>query len=194
MFLEDEATEIARGGPAVDAMDLGPVTLSTVMPEGVGSPIVVYDDNAALRAAIVDRGTARHLGDEWRSGGLYLLLGRRNATGEWGASIGTAISDLAEQATSRFCDQDDWYRALLVQRDTTYGFTSAQLDWLEGQLHDVLAAAQNVRLTNKTKPVEATLGSSEPQVLELVLESIRRVLRLIGHDTSHGDDTDPAAG
>ncbi|WP_419862449.1 hypothetical protein [Candidatus Poriferisodalis sp.] len=194
MFLDDEGNDIGKQSPAADAADQDLVTFAAVVPEGVGFPIVVFDNNAALRAAIVDRGTARHLGDEWRSGGLYLLLGRRNATGEWGASIGTAISDLAEQATSRFCDQDDWYRALLVQRDTTYGFTSAQLDWLEGQLHDVLAAAQNVRLTNKTKPVEATLGSSEPQVLELALESIRRVLRLIGHDTSHGDDTDPAAG
>jgi len=94
---------------------------------------------------------------------------------------------------SHLRDQDSWYRALLVQRDTTHGFTSAQLSWLERQLHDVLAAAKNVRLSNKTRPVEETLGSSERQALEMVHASIQRTLRLIGHDLSRGDDTDSAA-
>ena len=69
-------------------MDPDSLTVTVLVPENAASPIVVFDDNAALKAAIVERGAARHLTDEWDAAGLYILVDRCDSEGFWGVYVG----------------------------------------------------------------------------------------------------------
>ena len=175
-------------------MDLDSLTVTVLVPENAVSPIVVFDDNAALKAAIVERGAARHLTDEWNVAGLYILVDRGDSDGGWGVYVGKAPSGIRDRIKSHLRNKDTWYRALLVRRDTTHGFNSAQIGWLEGRLYDLLKASDGALLSNKVRPGDETLAPYDRHALEMVLVSIQRLMRLLGHDPSSGDDTDTAAG
>lgn len=172
------------------AMDRDSLTVTVLVPENAVSPIVVYDDNAALKAAVVERGEARHLSEDWNAAGLYILVDRCDGEGNWGVYVGKAPSGIKARVSNHLRTKDSWYRALLVQRDTTHGFNSAQIGWLEGRLYDLLKAAERARLSNKVRPGDETLAPYDRQALEMVLVSIGRLMRLLGHDPSSGDDTD----
>lgn len=88
--------------------------------------------------------------------------------------------------------KDHWRRGLLIRRDTTFGFNSAQVAWLEGRIYDLLDAAGDARLHNGNRPSDETLPAHERLVLEASVAPIRRVLRLIGYDPS-SPDAEPAA-
>ena len=176
------------------AMDPDSLTVTVLVPENAASPIVVFDDNAALKAAIVERGAARHLTDEWDAAGLYILVDRCDSEGFWGVYVGKAPSGVKDRIRTHLRNKDTWCRALLVQRDTTHGFNSAQIGWLEGRLYDLLKASDGARLSNKVRPGDETLAPYDRHALEMVLVSIQRLMRLLGHDPSSGDDTDTSAG
>ena len=176
------------------AVDPDSLTVTVLVPENAASPIVVFDDNAALKAAIVERGAARHLTDEWDAAGLYILVDRCDSEGFWGVYVGKAPSGVKDRIRSHLRNKDTWYRALLVQRDTTHGFNSAQIGWLEGRLYDLLRASDGARLSNKVRPGDETLAPYDRHALEMVLVSIQRLMRLLGHDSSSGDDTDTSPG
>ena len=139
-------------GERLAIMDRDSLTVTALVPENVASPIMVFDDNAALKAAIVERGTVRHLDDDWNAAGLYILVDRCDANGDWGAYVGKAPSGISDRIKQHLRNKDDWYRALLVQRDTTHGFNSAQIGWLEGKLYELLNAAECAQLSNKVAP------------------------------------------
>ena len=69
-------------------MDQDSLTVTVLVPENAVSSIVVFDDNAALKAAIVERGAARHLAAEWDVAGLYILVDRCDGDGGWGVYVG----------------------------------------------------------------------------------------------------------
>ena len=171
-------------------MDQDSLTVTALVPENASSPIVVYDGNAALKAAIVERGTVRHLTEDWNRAGLYVLVDRCDANGEWGAYVGKAPSGIRGRLKDHEKRKDHWYRALLVLRDTTYGFDSAQIGWLEGRVYGLLNAAERARLWNKREPGDETLAPYDRQALAMVLVSIQRLMRLMGHDPASSDDTD----
>ena len=175
-------------------MDPDSLTVTVLVPENAASPIVVFDDNAALKAAIVERSAARHLTDEWDVAGLYILVDRCDSDGGWGVYVGKAPAGIRDRIKSHLRTKDTWYRALLVRRDTTHGFNSAQIGWLEGRLYDLLKASDGARLSNKVRPGDETLAPYDRQALEMVLVSIQRLMRLLGHDPSSGDDTEPPPG
>ena len=175
-------------------MDPDSLTVTVLVPENAVSPIVVFDDNAALKAAIVARSAARHLTDEWDVAGLYILVDRCDADGGWGVYVGKAPSGIRDRIKSHLRNKDTWYRALLVRRDTTHGFNSAQIGWLEGRFYDLLKASDGARLSNKVRPGDETLAPYDRQALEMVLVSIQRLMRLLGHDPSSGDDTETSPG
>ena len=175
-------------------MDTDSLTVTVLVPENAVSPIVVFDDNAALKAAIVERGAAKHLTAEWDAAGLYILVDRCDPEGFWGAYVGKAPSGIKDRIRTHLRNKDTWYRALLIRRDTTHGFNSAQIGWLEGRLYDLLKASDDARLSNKVRPGDETLAPYDRHALEMVLVSIQRLMRLLGHDPSSGDDTDTSPG
>ncbi len=152
-------------------------------------PIEVYDQSAALRMAVVDR-SAAHLisGDEWDVPGVYVLLDRPNAEGDWEVHVGKAPAGVRARLQQHVKGKDHWYRAVLIRRDTTFGFNSAQIGWLEGRLYDLFVAAANAKLHNGVRPSDETLPPYDRQMLESVVLPVARSLRVLGHDPATPDD------
>ena len=111
---------------------------------------------------------------------MYVLLNRVDADRSWSAYIGMA-TDLRSRLGHHVRNRPDWYRAVVTRRDTSTGFTSTQAGWLEGRLYEVMKAARPVRLLNANIPGDETLPAREKRDLEMIVEPVRCVLRLLGH-------------
>lgn len=171
-------------------VDTDLLPLTTLLPETAADPVVIYDSSAALRFAVAERDFVSRLGDEWDEPGNYILLDPTDPDGTWGCYVGKAApggvkSRLAAHARSK----DHWRRAVIIQRDTTHGFNSAQVAWLEGRIYDLLAAADDAKLHNGNRPSDETLPAFERAMLEACVLPVRRVLRLLGHDPATTDDS-----
>jgi hypothetical protein len=162
--------------------------LSVLLPDDPAAPALVYDTTAALAMAVVDRGAVAGLTADWDAPGVYVLLDRHDADGTWGCYVGKAPAGVRGRLTQHLKGKDHWARALLIRRDTTFGFNSAHVGWLEGRLYDLLNAAADTRLHNGNRPSDETLPPYERAALESIVPPIRRVLRLLGYDTETPDD------
>lgn len=168
-----------------------PVTV--LLPETVADPIVMYDAHAALRIAVMERGFVQRLGPEWDQPGNYLLLDAIAPDGKWGCYVGKAApGGIRSRLMSHLKTKDHWRRALLIQRDTTHGFNSAQVAWLEGRLYDLMDNAEDAVLSNGNRPKDETLPVYDRATLEACVLPVRRILRLLGHDPATADDNGPS--
>lgn len=163
--------------------------LSVLLPEGPAAPALIYDTTAALVMAVVDRPAVAALkAGDWDVPGVYVLLDRHDPDGTWGCYVGKAPGGVRTRLGQHLKAKDHWHRAVLIRRDTTFGFNSAHVGWLEGRLYDVLDAAADTRLHNANRPSDETLPPYERVALETIIPPIRRVLRLLGYDTDTPDD------
>lgn len=133
-----------------DDLDALPVTV--LLATEPGTPVTVLDGNAALRMAIVDRSSIGALDEEWDQSGIYLLLDPVQLDGAYGVYVGKAPAGLQSRLRQHRRKKDHWARALLVIRDTTYGWDSSQIGWLEGRLYDLLDGATLATLSNQQRP------------------------------------------
>ena len=169
--------------PAADQLPL-----AVLLPDTATAPILLYDSTAALVMAVVERAGAGALSAEWDKPGVYVLLDRHEGDGSYGCYVGKASGGVRARLGQHLRGKQHWARALVVRRDTTFGFNSAQVGWLEGRLYDVLAAAADTRLHNANQPSDETLPAHERSALESTVVPVRRVLRLLGYDTETPDD------
>lgn len=167
--------------------------LNVLVTEDVSHPTTIYDRHAGLCMAVVDRGGAHLLAQDWDVPGVYVLLDPIQADGLWGCYVGKAPAGLRSRLNTHIKSKDHWHRAVLVCRDMTHGFNSAEVGWLEGRLHDLLDAAEDARLHNSVRPRDETLPTYERTMLELAVLPVTRVLQLLGYDPSTLDDAPPAA-
>jgi Restriction Enzyme Adenine Methylase Associated len=160
--------------------DAFPIT--ALIPEGVGRPIVVYEPQAALRLAIVDRDFVNLLDDTWDVPGVYCLLYPIPGTGKFQIYIGKAPAGMRNRIQNHVLGKvDGWIRAVLICKDTSHGFTSAHVGWLEGRLWSLAFASAKGEPTNKNRPKDETLPDYDRAVLETCVVPISRVLRLLGY-------------
>lgn len=80
---------------------------------------------------------------------------------------------------------------MLVIRDTTHGWHSAQVGWLEGRLYDLLDGATLASLSNGNRPQDETLPPYERAPLEAAVEPVAAVLRLLGCSPDTFDEEAP---
>ncbi|WP_433241576.1 hypothetical protein [Actinomadura nitritigenes] len=158
------------------------LSASVVIPDSAQDPIEVYIDHVALCVAVVERNGVRSLGSDWDVPGVYVLLDPASQDGTWGGYVGKAPAGIKSRLSTHLSQKDHWSRAVLVRRDTKYGFHSAQVGWLEGRLYDLLQAATNARLHNIRRPVDESLPPHDRQMLESCVMPFVRVLRLLGYD------------
>lgn len=164
--------------------------ITTLLPESAIEPVVLFDQHAALRFAIVERDHALRINvEEWDRPGVYILLDPPAGDGSWGCDVGKAPAGLRTRMRDHLRNKDHWRRAVLIQRDTTFGFNSAQVAWLEGRLYDLLDAAEDARPHNGNRPSDETLPAFERASLENAVVPISRILRLIGYDPATADDS-----
>ncbi|WP_182113843.1 MULTISPECIES: hypothetical protein [unclassified Actinotalea] len=152
------------------------------LPVAPGAPATVVCKHPALRLAVVERDSVGHLSDEWDVAGVYLLLGPVAADGTYEAYVGKAA---LQGLRSRLKGPDHrnkvhWTRALLVARDASEAFHSAEVGWLEGRLWDLLKNAPAATLINKPQPKDETLHPSERAFLEACVGPVAGLLRVLG--------------
>lgn len=163
--------------------------LTVLIPETTVEPIVMFDGSAALKFAVVERTYVQRLGEEFDRPGNYVLLDIPDGEDGWSAYVGKASpGGVRSRLMSHMKAKDHWRRALIIQRDTTHAFNSAQVAWLEGRLYDLLDAAELATLHNGNRPSDETLPAFERAMLEACILPISRVLRLLGHDPATSDD------
>ncbi|WP_425458377.1 hypothetical protein [Aeromicrobium ginsengisoli] len=162
------------------------VPFTVLVPQSVAEPITIYEPHAALIFAIVERDHALTLGPEWEGPGAYILLDPPATDGSYGCYVGKATTGVRVRLSEHLRSKPYWRRALAIRRDTTHGFNSAQVAWLEGRLHDLLAEATKARLHNGNRPSDETLPAYERAMLEGAVLPIERALRVMGCDTTSG--------
>lgn len=176
----------------VDGVDALPVTALLATQPGV--PVTVFDSNAALRMTVVDRSSLGGLDGVWDAPGVYVLLDPVEADGSYGAYVGKApggVRDrLREHASKR--GRASWQRAVAVVRDTTHGWHSGQVGWLEGRLYTLLEGASSARLGNGVRPQDETVPPYDRAALETAVEPVAALLRLLGFSPDAEEDL-PAA-
>jgi hypothetical protein len=176
-------TAVASNPGAADQLPL-----SVLLPDDPGLPALIYDTTAALAMTVVERGAVAGVTGDWDAPGVYVLLDRHDPDGTWGCYVGKAPAGVRARLGQHLRGRDHWCRALLIRRDTTFGFNSAHVGWLEGRLYDLLDAAADTRLHNGNRPSDETLPPYERAALEGIVPPIRRVLRLLGYETETPDD------
>lgn len=177
--------------PAQDRDDL-PLTVLVGDPALGGTDI--YDKASALHVTVVDRGQYATIDDDlWaKVPGVYILVDRPDAvTGKWGTYVGKAPAGVKARLRSHIREKDYWYRAVLIRSDTTHGYNSAEVAWLEGRIYDLMDSADNAVLHNGNRPVDETLPAFTRNALERAILPISRILVLLGHDPSPADPDQP---
>jgi len=131
--------------------------------------------------ACVDRASSARLLGEWDEAGIYVLLWPVNESGEFKCYIGKGNPITGRIAQHR-ANKDGWTRVLVVASSQPLGFDSAEIGWLEGQLHSRIDNSHLGSVRNKQQPGDETVPGHNKRRLSLVIDSVVRVLRLLGYE------------
>ena len=173
--------------------NIQPVTLYVA--STADEPIDVNVAHSGLRMVLVNRDSIRRLSSEWRVLGVYFLLGPDPASSErYLAYIGeVGRRNLLLRLTEHAANKHWWNRALLIARDGSAGFNSAEIGWLEGRFYDVLNNAVAATVMNKGRPGDDSIAIKDRGVLERYVEPTLAALRAVGASPDTADQK-PAPG
>jgi hypothetical protein len=164
---------------------------SFLMPASSAEPIVVHIRSEALSLAVVNRESVGNLDPSWDAIGVYVLLWPIEADGRYTAYVGkVGQSTLRKRLYQHDRSKEGWVRAMLVRRDTTDGFNSAETGWLEGRLTDLLTLAPLATTINRPDKDES-LPQYEREALDRMIRPIAAVLRVLGASPDTPDQTPP---
>jgi len=156
-------------------------------PNTPGEILKIVDEDCALRMACVDREHSSRLLGEWDVAGIYVLLWPVSESGEFKCYVGKG-NPMTDRVTQHRTNKSGWTRALVVASNQSPGFDSAQIGWLEGQLHSrvqnsTLGTAENVQ-----QPGDDTVPNYSLRRLSNAIDSVVRVLRLIGYECAEDSE------
>jgi hypothetical protein len=129
------------------------VTANLQVPSDMTAPMVAELPQQALRVAYVTRRDLNHLPDEeWGVPGVYVLLADHGSDQVY---IGQAVHLRKRLLQHRSAPKLEWRRAVAIKRDTSNGFNSAEIGYLEGRLASVIGSITrswySTRSFNRTK-------------------------------------------
>lgn len=160
-----------------------PITpASAQVPADPDAPVILDFSVHALRVALVSRRNVLKLPSTWAAPGVYLLLGPLGATGKTEIYVGKAVRLRDRLNHHRTKPKLDWWRALAVSRDTTAGFNSAEIGYLEGRLYSELSAMSSVSLKADKHDHDTTLPQHMLVQLDAFVPTILAALRVAGID------------
>lgn len=181
-------------------MSPAPVTPAGVqIPADPDAPIVLDFVSHALRVALVTTtGAVKLPNGEWDSPGVYVLVGALGTGGPTEVYVGKAKSLRRRLQQHRVRPKMDWWRAIVIARDTTDGFNTSQIGYLEGRLSRQIAALPGLRLVASQEDIDETLPDHLLIPLDAFVPTILAAMRLAGLDTSPTEeartDADTQAG
>ena len=157
------------------------IPVNVQVPSAATAPVVADFVEHALRVAYANRRDLAALPeDEWGVPGVYVLL---TDDGSGQAYVGQAVHLRKRLLQHRSKQKLDWRRAVAIKRDTSHGFNSAEIGYLEGRLASEIAAIPGVTVVEGLKNQDKTLPPHLMLSLDALLSSMLAALRLAGVDT-----------
>ena len=168
------------------------------IPSDPDAPVIADFVDHALRVSYIDRQHLSSLPSSgWDSPGVYVLL---TGDGSGRVYVGQARKIRARLFQHNSREKLPWVRAVAVKRDTTDGFNTAEIGYLEGRVSAEIAALDNLTVVEGQSSGDETLPKHMMISLDSFVKSILASLRLAGLDItrrnpeSEADDvasTDP---
>jgi hypothetical protein len=165
------------------------IAVNVQVPSSGAAPIIADFAEHAIRVAYIARRDVGRLPEaEWRVPGIYVLVADDGSRSVY-VGKSTDLRSRVMQHKLKNVQVPGWARAVLVKRDTTNGFTSADVGYLEGRLSAELDAISGITVLKGKTDGDATLPPHMQMSLDALLSSILAAVRLAGVDT-HRDDED----
>lgn len=171
------------------------IPITFLVPSSSGEPIEIEMPHQALKMVVAARDAIGLLDESWNARGVYFLFGRGEGDKDYSVYVGKAPSGLKKRIQHHVrTRKDDWSRALLIASDTTHGFDSAAIGWLEGRLWTLMQAATAAQVTNSNRPSDLSLPPYHRKALEHYVEPVAAVLRAIGYSPDTPDQQPGTSG
>ncbi len=166
------------------------VPVNVQIPAAADAPIVADFVEHALRVAYLHRAHLKGLpAEEWLCPGVYVLL-TGDGSGQVYVGKATALRKRLQAHANR--PPLDWTRAVAIRRDTTHGFNSAEIGYLEGRLSAELGAVASLSVVKGKNDEDTTLPPHMMLSLDALLGSMLAALRLAGVDVAkEADEPEP---
>lgn len=160
------------------------------IPASAAGPVVADFVEHALRVAYVNRHDAERMPiAEWSVPGVYVLLAD---DGSRQAYVGQAVDLRKRLLQHRSVPKLNWSRAICIKRDTTHGFNSADIGYLEGRVAAEVNALDAVIVVEGKRDQDSTLPPHMQLSLDALVPSVMAALRLAGVDTTRDDPVSKA--
>jgi hypothetical protein len=154
---------------------------TVLVPDAPGEAIKLIDRNHALRLAFLHRDFVAHLQDDWDAPGIYLLLDPIAADGTWGVYVGKAGA-IKSRLVGHSRMKESWVRALLVASNQREPFHTAEIGWLEGQVHSLMTNSYYAQPSNRQNPGDDTVAAWDQASLWAIAIGVTHALRLLGYE------------
>lgn len=153
------------------------------VPQGPGEVIEILDRSRALRLAIVERELCSQLSGEWVTSGVYVLLWPFDEAGYFRSYVGKG--SVKERLIQHRINRSGWTRAIAVSSNQKEGFDSAEIGWLEGQIHSQIQNSSRGEVENVQEPGDETVPAYNKAHLFSVVRGVEQVMRVIGYELAN---------
>jgi hypothetical protein len=155
------------------------IPASTQVPADPLAPISLDFPVHALHVGLIERASDVPLSEEWDQPAIYVLLGDMSDK-TMPLYVGKAKSARSRLSQHRGKPPIAWRRAVVITRDTSHGFNSAEVGYLEGRLASELGARPGVSLKAGKLDRDETLPDHLLVSLDALLPTIFAALRVAG--------------
>jgi hypothetical protein len=164
------------------------IPVNVQIPSSATAPVVADFMEHALRVAYVNRRDLASLeSSEWGVPGIYVLL---TEDGSRQVYVGQAVDLRKRLLQHRSKEKLLWTRAVVIKRDTSHAFNSADIGYLEGRVAAEVDAIPGVVVVEGKRDLDTTLPPHMLLSLDGLLGSVLAALRLAGVDT-HKEADEP---
>lgn len=164
------------------------IPVNVQIPASATAPVVADFVAHALRVAYIHRRDVERLAaDEWEVPGIYVLL---TDNGWRQLYVGQAVNVRKRLLQHRGKPKLEWTRAVIIKRDTSHGFNSAEIGYLEGRVAAEVSAIPGITVVEGKRDQDTTLPPHMLLSLDDLLSSVLAALRLAGVDT-HKEADEP---
>lgn len=155
------------------------------VPSSPDGPVVADFVEHAIRAAYVNRVHLKTLPETWNETGVYVLL-TDDGTGR--IYVGKAVNLRKRLQEHARREKLPWTRAIAMKRDTTHGFNSAEIGYLEGRLAAEAEAVAGLTVVKGKNDSDTTLPPHMMLSLDALITSMLAAIRLAGIDISKDEE------
>jgi hypothetical protein len=148
-----------------------------------GEVIEILDRSRALRLAVVERESCSRLSGEWVTSGVYVLLWPFGKDECFKCYVGKG--NVKERLVQHRINRSGWIRAIAVSSNQRDGFDSAEIGWLEGQIHSQIQNSSRGEVENIQEPGDESVPAYNKAHLFSVVRGVEQVMRLLGYELAN---------